>query len=345
LKGEVDVTDWRANDEIVFFAAVDYSDSKSTIGLRGAIDFYSRKLLWLNRLADKQRYYGGGSAEWVLPIDDQRVLFSTEFSHVFFLGPLDILDARSGKTRVSFEKGFQYLEDVALSWFTKEGKLYVFLQPKTGGIELQPYDLNTGRRLATKRIIGDQRVGNNPFPVAIAGHETLVLPYKPNDKSQPTTLVGFSLSEERVAWQMSMPGTERTYSRYIEQLVRNGREPNLLVAMTEPNGIMLLNGQVGSIVKQGQLEGYVGWDSRQAVLYAHPYLYAGARRKTSNGMAYDLVALNIESGAVEWSYEIDKQSEISVSPRAELQNLIAVNDRVYVLTVDGRIMAFRARPW
>ena len=113
------------------------------------------------------------------------------------------------------------------------------------------------------------------------------------------------------------------------------------VALTEPNGFVVLDRNDGSILRQGTVEGYLGWDVWQAVLCSYPYVLAGARRPLDKAMAYDLVALNFETGKVDWTFELDRQGSISPSPRSELMNFIYSERTVYLSRLDGQVMAFR----
>ena len=340
LQGEIDVTDWRERDSVVFFAAIDYTEPKNITGLRGAIDVAGRKLLWLERLTDKQRYKGGGSPEWILPIDNQRVLFTTQYSHVFFLGPLEILESRSGKKILSFEKGFGYLEDSG--WFIVEQRLYALLGPKSGGIYIKSYDLANGRSSTREHVFGDGKIGNLPFAFAVAGDETLVLAYRPLSKwDQQTTFVGYDLGRRKVIWEKTYPETTTRLSNFVKRLLPISGDSYSIAALSNPNGFIVLDRRDGAVVKQGRASGYLGWDGSQAVLYGYPYVLAGARRSLDKGMAYDVVGLNLETGNIDWSYEIDREDAIAATPRAEILNFAFADGNVYLSRHDGHVMAFQ----
>jgi len=113
---------------------------------------------------------------------------------------------------------------------------------------------------------------------------------------------------------------------------------------TDPNRIIAIDRDTGAIRKEVALPGYVGWTEPNALLYSYPYVFTSARRATGSGMAYDLVAINIESMQVAWSYEISRQPEVFGTARAEILNFALSGEVIFVARADSRIMAFRPSP-
>lgn len=338
LKEGVEVTDWKIKDDVIFYTARDWSDLNKKRDWRGAIDVVQRKLLWNNVLVDdEKRYFGGGSFEWVLLLPKQRLLYSTQYSDPFFMGPLDLLDARNGQTQLRMEKGFGYLQDLFLSWFYYDEKLNVFLHPRSGGLQLQSYDLAQGKQLAPVHIYGDKVAGNSPLPYLVqAGNgSTVIFVYEPIN--QPGALVAYSLKEGKVLWDISLAFLEAQGSR-VRQLLQHPSQKNLLIATVSPNRYLLIDTENHVITKQGKIPGYAQWEQFNSVLYSYPYIFAGAHRQTGKDIAYDLVALNVETGKVDWSYENGVNS-----PLAEILSLVLSDGKVYLSRADGKVLAFQSK--
>lgn len=335
LKEGVEVVDWKIRDDVIFYAARDWSDLKNTRDWRGAIDVVQRKLLWNNVLADDaNRYFGGGSSEWVLLLPKQRVLYSTKYAHPFFLGPLDVLDARNGKTQMRMEKGFGYLQDLFLTWFYFDEKLNVFLHPRSGGLQLQSYDLAQGKQLAPVHIYGDKIAGNTPIPYLVQEGDggTVVFVYEPIN--QPAALVAYSLKEGKVLWDISLAFLKAQGGR-VRQLLHHPGQNNLLIATVSPNRYLLIDTEKHVITKQGQVPGYAEWEDFNSALYSYPYIFAGARRVAGEAVVNDLIALNIETEKVEWSYENGVNSTL-----AEILNFVVSDGNIYFSRVDGKVLSF-----
>jgi len=60
-----------------------------------------------------------------------------------------------------------------------------------------------------------------------------------------------------------------------------------------------------------------------------------------NGMAFDFIALNLETGKVDWSYEIETQNRYFINPEADILSFVVKDDRLYVGRSDAKIMSFR----
>lgn len=339
------VTDWKLMGEAVVFAARDYTDTKQWAGVRGAIHVALRKPMWMQHLNDPQRYLGGGSPEWVLPLPDNRVIFSTAYADPWYLGPVEVLDAASGELKLSFEKGFRYLDDVVGTWFCRDDTLFVFLHryQGTAGIYLQAYDVRTGANMGARHVFGDRSVGNLPFAFGVGPESQMVFGYRPIGRREPSTLVAYGLAQHTLKW--SLPFGERSgqVDQFFRHIAFEFDGVSSLLATTLPDGYVVAKLEDGAIVREGRVSGYVGWDGFNSILYSPPYLFAGAKRSVDGGMAYDLIALNVMTGKVDWSYELDKESASSHSSAAEIVSFVAANEVLYISRKDGRVMAFRAR--
>jgi outer membrane protein assembly factor BamB len=104
---------------------------------------------------------------------------------------------------------------------------------------------------------------------------------------------------------------------------------------------IVFDSEKGTIIKDARLAGYVGWTDRNSALYSYPYLLTGARRQVGNGMAFDLIALNLESGKVDWSYEIETRNSYFTYPTADTLNFVVKDSRVFIGRSDAKIMSFR----
>ena len=338
------VTDWKRMGDVVFFAAYDYTDTKQRAGVRGALHLAQRRPLWMQHLNDPQRYVGGGSPEWVLPLPDKRVIFSTVYAEPWFLGPVEVLDAESGDLKLSFEKAFGYLEDVVGTWFCRDDTLFVLLHRYQGnaGVYLQGYDIRTGANLGARHIFGNRAVGNLPFAFGVGPDSRLVFSYRLIGRNEPSTLVAYGLTQHALAWNKPFGERSSQVDRFFRHIAFESGSADAVLATTLPDGYVVAALNDGSIAREGRLPGYVGWDEFNSLFYSAPYLFAGAKRHVENGMAYDLIALNVLTGKIDWSYELDRESVSMDSPAAEIVSYLAADGVLYLSRKDGQIMAFRA---
>ena len=115
-------------------------------------------------------------------------------------------------------------------------------------------------------------------------------------------------------------------------------QKNLLVATVWPNGYLLIDTEKHVVTKQGRIPGYAAWEEFNSVLYSYPYIFAGANRQVGKDTVYDLVALNIETGKVDWSYENGINSKL-----AEILSFVVLDGKVYLSRADGKVLAFQPK--
>lgn len=323
LGGKIDLSDWKTMGDLVLYSGVDYGkDIKDYLKLvRGAIDLRQRKSLWSVASSENKRFLGGASYDWLMPIGNDRALFTNEYADPYYIGTLDLLDSWSGATIRRVDKGFSYLEDIG--WFARNDQVFALLASRTGGLALKEYNLATGQASEPVHIFGSERALQAP-PFVVTDNGMVLVVYS-SPKETPT-LVAFDLHEKRLLWFLSDDRFE--YARQVA--ISDSQRGIALVAIRNDRYALVDFGQ-GSVKRWGRLPDGWAWEEFIPLLYSHPYAIAGARRET----AYGLIALNVETGQVDWTYEFRDRGEVP-----NIVNFAAAGDAFYLSRLDGRVMAF-----
>jgi outer membrane protein assembly factor BamB len=211
---------------------------------------------------------------------------------------------------------------------------------KNSGLYLKSFDLANGKPLGTDHIFGQDYLGNIFHPSVIGPDGTLFIGYNKLPLPAPRlSLLAYGTTARKLLWtrDINLEGQKELMSfRHIMRSDNN----LIMVATIRPNRFVVFDSKAGEILRDARLANYIGWSDDNAALYSYPYLYTGARRRIGNGMAFDLIALNLETGKVDWSYQIDTQSQYSTIPKADILNFVVGDDRIYIGRADARIMSF-----
>ena len=256
------------------------------------------------------------------------------------------VDVRSGKRRWAVQTPFALGTIIPDSWFVYDGRLWGLVSPRERELQLAQFDIGDGRQLSSLDVVGTEYVGNIFQPRVVSHDGTLYIGLNKIVRPGKRAVVAFTIRDGRPLWSAPIALPPRTESSGPFTLKRvaigPGTEP--VVVTMDPNRIIAIDRDTGAIRKEVALPGYVGWTEPNALLYSYPYVFTSARRATGSGMAYDLVAINIESMQVAWSYEISRQPEVFGTARAEILNFALSGEVIFVARADSRIMAFRPSP-
>lgn len=345
LQGD-EISDWKIVDHIFVYASSKGSPANINT-IRAGIDLLKRAEIWSQSILEPKRF---PSPEWLVVSHNSTVIYGTNYDSEYATFPLVALDPNNGKENWSVPKGLPPLGDVPSTWFVYGNKLYDFVHDKIKtGTNLQSYDLETGRKGEWIHIYGDIDVGNLFRPFIVKNDGTLFSVYHtlghirgpngfyPTDES----ILAFNLKENKLLWSTQVIKNDPRLV-FVKQLVKGQNEQQPLIATIRPNYFVLLDPLDGTILKQDVLPGYVGWTEHAALLYSYPYLYTGARRTLTKGMAHDLIALNLKTGKVDWSYELGKERDTFLMADSEILNFIVLEDKIYLSRADGHVMAFQA---
>jgi hypothetical protein len=248
-----------------------------------------------------------------------------------------VVDSRTGQVMWRREKRSSEWTAIRYSAFVAGDLLYLLVSPKAGGFALQPVDLATGAPLPMRPIIENRRYGGNAI-IPFAVRDGSLFAAYPVENG----MLAYDLAAGRRRWDIVIPTLGG--SDYILRIATDPTCVQPLVCVVWPNRYLLIRPDSGALLKDVKLPGYEGWSEFGAVLYSHPYLYAGARRRDGDGMAYDLVALNLVTDTIDWRHPIDRQSKPFGKARAEILNFVVDGRMVYVARADAKIMAFRSAP-
>ncbi|MBI2219313.1 MAG: PQQ-binding-like beta-propeller repeat protein [Candidatus Rokubacteria bacterium] len=333
LQGQ-EIFDWRVSGDVLVYASYGEDEAAGRYwGIRSVMDLRKGKAIWT-----RTRPTPYLRKEWLL-VHDKLVVYGDDRTSE--LAALALSDGAE-RWKVPQVTGDDY--PVQASWFAYGDVLYALArQEKSGGLFLKSFDLATGRELPLAHLFGGDAVSNLYVPSAVTPDGRLFVEYDAFRLGK-ASIVAYDLEGKRLLWETRvLDGTE---SRGYE--VRSGRTivvsdapEQPLVATYDPNRYLMLNAATGSILKDSVLPGYVGWTEHNAVIYRYPYLFTSARRALETGMAYDLIALNLETGKIDWAYEIDRQKERFQTAGAEILNFLVHDDHVYLSRTDARVMAFR----
>jgi outer membrane protein assembly factor BamB len=329
LRGK-EIFDWKLMGDIVVYASYEGDErSDAWFSLRGAIDVKRRKEAWHRKVPIK--YY---RSEWLLLAPPATVIVGGDRGT-----DLEALDSVDGSTRWRVPKDVRPVDVRFYSWFVVQQTAYALVTGPTG-LSLKGYDVATGQDRGMRLLIRGDKVSNLPAPLGVAANQFLICADE-RIRSNADVIVGYDLLAKSVEWATQVD--HRGRSLVFGKKLAVGTSPDQpVVASYWPNRYVVLGTRKGDLVRDGQLPGYEGWTDQNAMLYSHPYVFAGARRSIGRKMAYDLIALNVESGAIEWAYELDRQGEPFLTADAEILNFVVEGSMVYVARADGRVMAFRS---
>ncbi len=307
--------------------------------IHGAVELARRKTAWSGREAGRVDL-----PEWLVPVNGEAVIFGSNRD-----GPTRrqfmAVDVRSGKRRWAVQTPFALGTIIPDSWFVYNGKLWGLVSPRERGLQLAQFDIGDGRQLSSLDVAGPDYVGNIFQPRVVSHDGTLYIGWNKLGRPEKRAVVAFTIRDGRPLW--SVPIAVPPPTGYVPATFKHvaiGLDTEPVVVTMRPNRIIAIDRDTGAIKKEMTLPGYAGWTEPNALLYSYPYVFTSARRATGSGMAYDLVAINIESMQVAWSYEISRESEIFGTARAEILNFALSGEGIFVARADSRIMAFRPAP-
>jgi outer membrane protein assembly factor BamB len=329
LRG-LEIFDWKLMGDAVVYASYEHDErSGAWWSVRAAIDLKRRKEVWHRKTATK--YF---QPEWLLPTPLATIIVGDEDT-----AELEALDMGDGTTRWKAPKAVKPIQVRYYSWSVVRQTAYA-LVTGDGGLFLKGYDVATGRDRDPVLLIRADKVSNLPAPLGIALNRLLICENNRVD-SPASVIVAYDLLGQRIEWttRVAHPTSPSAYGKRLAV----GADPDQPIVVTYwPNRYVVLGTRTGELRRDGQLPGYEGWTEHNAMLYSHPYVFAGARRVIGRKMAYDLIALNVQTGAIEWTHELDRQGEPFLTADAEILNFVVEGSMVYVARADGRVMAFRS---
>jgi outer membrane protein assembly factor BamB len=347
LEGD-EIFDWKIIGRRLIYSSVDYRGAAT--GLRAGLDLERRDHAWQQRGNASKLF----DAENITVASATDVVFAAEAGIGDTANHLVAVDAATGRHHWTIGTDVHRSTDMRGQRFSLEGQLYSFVAGPTGsGLSLRRFSLVDGGEGATIHVIGTQRLGKPVIPTAVrngglvfAVYPELLLNENPRFGALGSldSVFAYSIPHSRLLWTTRLlHGSEPRYSR-VKKLALGGGTNGLLLATLAPDAYAVLDPDTGAIRKRGQLPGYVGWSDFGALLYAHPYVYAGARRARGDGtrMVYDLIALDVDKGTVAWRYELDGDDRMRSMARAEILNFIVSGKTVFVARADGMIMRFES---
>lgn len=332
LEGD-EIFDWTVVDGFFVYAA---GDGASRVPIVGAINLSERKVVWTRK--------GGRRIQrpvWVLPVDTRTVIVGTDDDDQSAENEIAAVDVRTGSVKWTGSKDLEFNALIRYTWFVDGRYLSVLYSPRRDdGLYMRRLNLADGRVTPPVHVFGNDRIGNLFIPHAVTEDGRILIGYSDRGRIPQFALIAFSLREQRGLWNVPVRVAEDPL--YFNS-VAIGRETEPIVATMWPNTTVVADSATGRILRSATVSAYAGWTPLNAILYSYPYLFTSARRALDKGMAYDLIAINLETMKVDWSYEISRQDRMSLTADAEILNFIVEGDIVYVGRADARVMAFRTR--
>ncbi len=335
LPGE-EILDWKLAENMFLYSAVDYTRKLS---LKGAIDLGQRKEAW-SRQEPVSRLF---RPDRLVPTPNKAV-YSSDGDDRGANDEIVAIGLETGAVQWKMSKDLDHSTLVPFTWFVYGENIYILISPREGGLYIRSFDLTSGRGSARAHILGNDRLGNFFHPTALKPDGTLLIGYNKILDPEKRLFLGFNLNENKLLWNTNVTLGGVSQPRSFQHIVVSRIREQPIVATLGPNRFIVFDSTTGSVILDNTLQGYVGWTEPNAILYSYPYLFTSARRSSGSVMVYDLIALNVDTGKIEWSYEIDTQRGPFSTANAEILNFIVLGDTVYLSRTDGRIMAFRAGP-
>jgi outer membrane protein assembly factor BamB len=343
-----EIFDWKVAGRMVVYSSVDFAGE--AIAIRAGVDLDQRSHRWRQR-GNASRLF---DAEHITTVPPRNVVFAAETGIGYAANHLAAVDAATGQTRWTVDTDVRRSTDMQSQRFMLGASLYSLVAGSGGsGLSLRRFALLDGGGVQTIHVIGTQRLGNPVIPTAVREDGVLFAVYPEwlgKDDSPPRAsgtidiAFAYDIPDKKLQWTTQLlRGDEGPYKR-VKKLALGTDVAGPLLATVWPDSYVLLDSATGAIRKQGRLPGYVGWSDFGALLYSHPYVYAGARRARGERMAYDLVALDVDNGTIAWRYELDADDRMRAMARAEILNFIVSGTTVFVARADGMIMRFESAP-
>ena len=305
------------------------------VAIHAAVDLRRGTHLWSTRVVPDGRYV----PEWVMAANG-RVIFGTDVDGDLGHATLSVYEASSGRVVWQRRNDMDRSSLMRASWFVYGDYIYaVTTKPDSGGLYLQGYGLSTGEKIASVPLFGAGSTVRRYSPHAFREDGVLFQSFTPFDSDSRIFLVAYDINNQRLVWSSLLHGGVPP-SQLLPMLIALGPDSGDPVLMAvSPNRIVAVDPKTGQITMKGSLAGHYQWVDHVPTLYSYPYLFTGVVKRSGNRMSYDLIALNIETGNTEWSYEIDSARNGEADM---IMNFVVSGDIVYVARSDGRILAFQA---
>jgi outer membrane protein assembly factor BamB len=343
-----EIFDWKVIGRTLVYSSVDYRGEATA--LRGGVDLDRRTHAWRQR-GNVSRSF---DAEHITIVPPGVVIFAAVTGVGYRANHLVAVDALAGqmKWRVGSDTGRS--ADMSSQRFTFNGGLYSFVAgPRDAGLAIRAFSLTDGAARGTSPVIGTQRLGNPVLPTAVRD-DGVVFAVCPELQLHENPRLGalgaldsvfaYSISSGKLIWTTQLLRGDKASNRSVTKLALSPDADGAVLAMVWPDSYAVLGSATGAIRKQARLPDYAGWSDFGALLYSHPYVYAGGRRARGERMAYDLVALDVDNGTIAWRYELEADDRMRSMARAEILNFIVFGTTVFVARADGMIMRFESAP-
>ncbi len=334
LKG-FNITDWKVAENVFFYTSVDSANREL---IYGTVDLTEHKERWIHKEPQPILYE---SQELVIS-DNGLVIYVSDGDNKGANDAIVAIDIKTGdvKWRSSTDSNRAL---ASFSWFIFGKYLNAFVTPKNGGLHLKRFDLADGKPTGTNHIFGSDSLGNGSHPNVTTADGITFIGYNKILRPNMLWLLAYDMNASKLLWSKDISAEGLNPLMYFKHIIRyDNAKP--MVATIHPSRFMLFDSEKGSILKDTRLPpAYAGWTDRNTSLYSYPYLLTGARRHKGNGMAFDLIALNLETGKVDWSYEIETRNSNFTNPTADILNFVVKDDRIFIGRSDARIMSFRFR--
>jgi outer membrane protein assembly factor BamB len=328
-----DIIDWKIAGQFFVYSSVDYRRKER---IRGAVGLTARKESWLQKEPVPNLY----QPEQLVLANDGLVIFLSDGDNRGVNDAILGVDIATGDFRWKSSTDIERRTLVPSTWFIYGNRLHALVTGIKDGLSIRSFDTTNGKPVATNHIFGQDKLGNLFHPSTMRSDGNLIIGYNKTLRPPRLALVSYNLGENKLRWSKDVTLRNQNKLEYFMKILASDTH-NLVAATIYPNRFVVVDAGSGSIVKDAILPGNTGWAGRNATLYSYPFLFTGVRRELDNEIAYDFIALNLETGNVDWSYRIDTESGFPTNPKAEILNFIASLDRIYLGRADARVMSFR----
>ena len=328
-----DITDWKVTGSLFLYTSVDYETNEL---IRGVIDVAERKENWIQKDPRPKLY----QMESLMPSEVGLVIYFSNGGNKGINDAIVAIDLKTGDVKWRSSTDAERASVVSFSWFILGDRLCVLVAPTSGGLYLKTFDLIDGKALATNHIFGTDRLGNLPHPAVVTPDGIVFIGYNKRLTPSALSLLSYDTKTNKLLWSRDISIADQKDLTYFRHILHSAGT-NLMVATVWPNRFIVFDSEKGTILKDARLSDYVGWTDRNTSLYSYPYLFTGARRTKGQSMAFDLIALNLETGKADWSYEMETQNRNFTFPVGDTLNFVIKDDQVYIGRSDAKIMSFR----
>ncbi len=329
LPGE-EIDDWNVSGRSFVYSS--FAWTKKHV-IRGAVDLIARNDRWrLDEPSTQMDTY-----EMLLTTTRAVIVAPTQDTGA--TGIVLGIDLERGTSLWRIDRSMQAAAVVSYLALSHDGTAHFFIAPRAGGLYLQSIGVIDGSVAPLAYIYGDKNVRNLPHAITVGSRDVLVMGF--NGPAAHLALLAFKLDDKKLAWSTRVnaaapPGRVAYFKNVVVSPVVG--EP--AVATVAPNRFIVFDPATGTIARDATLPDGLQWTDPNAVLYSPPYLFTSVIRPKGKGMVYDLVALNTATGKIDWTYNIDEQSELSLTATAEILNFVVRGNTIYVGRADARVMAF-----